>query len=547
MVLLLVALPLVAWLGRALARAVTRDRTLRLVLPAPLALTLWLSAVHAASSALGSLGVGLPVATIGLAVAGAALALRERSMRRGADDDGRRPSRALLASMVATAALLAPAAFGFWFHDEIGFTGHLSIPAALQSGVYPPRHLAMPDVPLRYHYGFDLLTACVTALTRVQLGAAIDLATLGLWCVAWSLFWALGARLVGRRSALITPALALLAGGVPLACDRPGPSVWYGVLVACGVGEQAVNAPVASYFFQHPFALGLTLAATAALLVCERRPPSRAARLFALGLVLALLSLAEIALFAATLPAVVAAEALAFGPRLRARRDLARAAVIVVVGALSLVAARLAGGFFAGADAMPPLRVDLHAGYAGALAATLVWNAKTFGVLLPLGAAGLVLARRGRVLFGLLAAGSLVVVNGVRFVGTGDIVKFATIASVALGVLGSAALARLFARPTPGRVAVGAALLAAATGASVAFLAAFALDVSAIPARDRAPTTVTRARDGDRVELTGTMAAPCCRRRRRASTRRPSRSRASGHRAWRRPGSGRAGARRRSA
>jgi hypothetical protein len=370
----------------------------------------------------------------------------------------------------------------------------------------------MPDVPLRYHYGFDLLTACVTALTRVQLGAAIDLATLGLWCVAWSLFWALGARLVGRRSALITPALALLAGGVPLACDRPGPSVWYGVLVACGVGEQAVNAPVASYFFQHPFALGLTLAATAALLVCERRPPSRAARLFALGLVLAL-----------------------------------RAAVIVVVGALSLVAARLAGGFFAGADAMPPLRVDLHAGYAGALAATLVWNAKTFGVLLPLGAAGLVLARRGRVLFGLLAAGSLVVVNGVRFVGTGDIVKFATIASVALGVLGSAALARLFARPTPGRVAVGAALLAAATGASVAFLAAFALDVSAIPARDRAPTTVTRARDGDRVELTGTMAAPCCRRRRRASTRRPSRSRASGHRAWRRPGSGRAGARRRSA
>jgi hypothetical protein len=82
MVLLLVALPLVAWLGRALARAVTRDRTLGLVLPAPLALTLWLSAVHAASSALGSLGVGLPVATIGLAVAGAALALRERSMRR---------------------------------------------------------------------------------------------------------------------------------------------------------------------------------------------------------------------------------------------------------------------------------------------------------------------------------------------------------------------------------------------------------------------------------------------------------------------------------
>jgi hypothetical protein len=128
-----------------------------------------------------------------------------------------------------------------------------------------------------------------------------------------------------------------------------------------------------------------------------------------------------------------------------------------------------------------PLRLVLHAGFADDLATTLAWNARTFGALLPLGLAGLVVARRGRVLWGLLAAGSIAVVNGVRFVGTDDIMKFATVASLALGVLGASALARLGARPSAPRRAAVAVLAAAATAASVAFLLAFALDVPGIP------------------------------------------------------------------
>jgi hypothetical protein len=481
--LLLLALPGVWLLARALTHAVTRDLGLRAVLPAGLGLCLWLAGVHAASLAAGSLVVGLPAATLALAAAGA---IAERARRRRTDPEpptGERPSPILWISMVATAALLAPAALRFWFHDELPFTGHMSTAAQMQNGVYPPRHLALPDVPLRYHYGFDLLTACLTALFRLQVDRAIDVATIGLWCLSWCLFWVLGERLSGRAGAWLTPVCALLAGGAPVACDRPGPSPWYSVTVECGAGNLSVNAPVASYFFQHPWALGLPIAATAALLLTERRAPSAAARLFALGLAVALLSLGEIVLFAGMLPALVVAEAW-YEDGLEVRRGGALLAVLAV----ALGAARLAGGFFARVPAMVPLGATLHAGFADGAAATLVWNAKTFGVLLPLGVAGLVVSRRARVLWGLLAFGSIAVVNGVRFRGTEDIMKFATLASIALGVLGSAALARLLARRSPLRVAATAALASAAAAASCAFLLAFALDLPSIPgALRRAP------------------------------------------------------------
>jgi len=36
------------------------------------------------------------------------------------------------------------------------------------------------DLPLRYHYGFDLLSASLTAVLRLPVDRAIDAATLGL-------------------------------------------------------------------------------------------------------------------------------------------------------------------------------------------------------------------------------------------------------------------------------------------------------------------------------------------------------------------------------
>jgi hypothetical protein len=473
---LLVALPGVWLLARALAHAVTRDRGLRVVLPIGLGLGLWLSAVHAASLASGSLAVGLPAATLTLAAMGALAERRRRT--REAPSTGQSPPAAMWISMAATAALVAPAALRFWFHDELPFIGHMSIAAEMQNGIYPPRHLALPDVPLRYHYGFDLFTACLTALLRLPVDRAIDVATILLWCASWCLFWILGERLAGRAGAWLTPLLALFAGGAPVGCDRPGPSPWHGVLFECGVGARSVNAPVASYFFQHPWALGIPLAATAAILLGERDPPSKRARLFALWLVLSLLSLGEITLFAALLPAIVVAGCFEGGVH-----RLRRGAALFGVAAAALCTAFLAGGFFARVPGMTPLRLTLHAGFADSAAETLGWNLRTFGALLPLGAAGIAVGLRGgRLFWALLAAGSIAIVNAVRFTGTDDIVKFATLGAIALGVLGSAALGRLAARRTAARAIATAALALAATAASAAFLVGFALDVGAIPA-----------------------------------------------------------------
>ena len=476
-VLLILALPGVWLLARAFAEKITRDPCLRAVLPVGLGLCLWLSAVHAASLVAGSLVVGLPAATV---VLGAAGVLAELGRRRRAVSDGSarwRPPLVFWLSLAVTSALLAPAAFRFWFHDELAFAGHMSTASAMQNGIYPPRHLSLPDMPFRYHYGFDLLTACLTALFRLQVDRAIDVAAMILWGASWFLLYGLGERLAGRAGAWLTPLLVLFAGGVPLGCDRPGPSVWYSAMIECGVANHSVNAPVTSYFFQHPWSLGIPVAVTAALLLTERSPPSPKLRLFAIGLVLALLSLSEIALFAAMLPAMLVAEAWYDGGF-----DLRRGAAMLGVAVGALAVAWLFGGFFARVPSGIPLRWVPHAGFADSLADTITWNAKTFGTLLPLGVAGFLVSKRGRLLWGLLAAGSIAVLNGLRFIGTEDIMKFATLASIALGVLASTALARLLGRPSAVRWAAVLVLVISATAAGGAFLAGFALDAPGIPA-----------------------------------------------------------------
>lgn len=487
--LLLLALPGVWWLARALAHAVTRDLGLRAVLPIGVAIALELLGVHLASLASGTLYVGLPAGTLALAAAGV---FAERARRSRGDTEptsGRHPSPWMLITAAATALAIAPAALRFWFHDELLPTGHLSIAAELQNGIYPPRHLAFPDLPLRYHFGFDLFSACLTAFFHVPVDRAVDVNALLLWCASWCLLWALGERLLGRGRAWLTPVLVLFGGGAPFGCEVPGPSIVYRALVECRIGRKfSANAPVTSYFFQHPWSLGIPLAITAILLFSERDAHGiggsrRArARLLAVGIALAALSLGEIVLFAGLVPALVVAEVWRDGTR-----DLRRAGPLLGVAALSVGAARLLGGFFASAPEIHPLGFELHSGFTNDARTTLIWNAQTFGVLPLLGALGLFVPSEARLLLFLLAAGSMVVVNAVRFLGTEDIMKFATLGVIALGILASAAIARLLPprgepRPAPLRTTAAAALTACATAWGWLFVLFFALDLGDIQA-----------------------------------------------------------------
>lgn len=440
--LLLLALPGVVRLGRALAAGCTNDRATRPVLALGLGLCLWIAGVHAASLVAGSLSVGLPVATLGLGAAGLSV---------GRAASGRLPGRLAVAAAIL---IVAPASLRWWFHDELPFVGHMSTAAALQNGVYPPRHLGMPDVPLRYHYGFDLVAACLTAMLRLQVDRAIDVATLALFGLSFWLF-----RALGGRATWLAPMLVLFGGGLPIACDAA--SLAERVLTGCSVRGAVVNAPVTSFVFQHPWSLGLPVAAVVALLVADERPRRPAARLFALGLALAVLSLSEIVLFAAFVPAVVVAEA---------ARGARRGAAAALAAGLALGAARVAGGFFAVGPAMAPLRFSWHAGFGDTAWASLSWNAQSYGALLPLGLVGALVARRGRVFWTSLAAGGVAIPNLVRFEGTADIAKFATVGAVALAVLGAAALARL-ASGGAARRACAATLAVAAMAHGVAFAA----------------------------------------------------------------------------
>ena len=206
------------------------------MLPHGFALAAWLLAVHVASLLGGSLRVGLPAGTLLLGAAGVLAERwrrREAAGPRGPGAEGRPPSSWMILSAAATTALLAPAAFRFWFHDELYIVGHMSVAAELQNGVYPPRYLSFPDLPFRYHYGFDVLSASLTAILHVPVNRAIDVATLGLWFMAWCLLWVLGERLLGRARAALVPFLGLLGGTMPFYCGARAQSLASYVVAGC--------------------------------------------------------------------------------------------------------------------------------------------------------------------------------------------------------------------------------------------------------------------------------------------------------------------------
>ena len=494
-----------AWLaGKIATQALTRDRGLSAVLPFGLGLCFWLLAVHVASLAAGTLHVGLPVGALFAGALGVALWLADRRQREGRAPDaaeGSAPSRWMVVGMVASLVSIAPATLRFHFHDELFIVGHMSIAAELQNGVYPPLNLSFPDLPLRYHYGFDLLVACLTALFRLSLVRAIDLATLGLWALSWCLLWTLGARLAGHRRAFLTPLLVLFGGGLPLGCEGGGSLVdaW---MAQCQRGGLGLMQSITSCFFQHPWSLGIPLATTALLLHDARPAPREAARLAVLAAVLAMLSLGEIVLFAGLCPALVVAEALGddgLAPR-RALRMLG-----VAAGATLLAWAM--GGFFTPSPDTPPLAASLALGPVHNARQLLAWHLGSFGVLLPLGVAGMfVLGRRWAVLV-LLAAGGLAVFNLVAYRYSTDMAKFATLAALALAIAGSAAIARILPaaprddggsarRARPARTAAAAVLLAAACAWGAVYAVCLALNLDALPEYfRRAP----RARPGRRA------------------------------------------------
>lgn len=497
--LLSLALPLIWLAGRALAATMGGARSARAVVAPALGLSLWLLAIHASGRLARSFSVGLVVGTLVVALGGLVAALRARG--RGVADPGPGAplSRWCWLGAVVAAGVMAPAALRWALHDELTTTGHMSIPAQLQNDTYPPRHLTFPSFELRYHYAFDLLVAVTTALTRLRVDHAIDAVLLACWGYSWCLLWVLGERLGGRRgSGFLAASVTLFGGGMPFFSGPGFPPPVATILGVFNVDDMWPNPPLTSYVFQHPWTLGLPLGLAALLVATERR--CRAApRLVVLGVLLVMLSITQFVLFL-TLTGALAAQEL-FSGGLACRRGFGRLfgaglsvgralGFAVLLAGVFLVAPRL-GGFFNAPPDGAGSGLVVHLGVTSTLRGDVVWLFVSYGLLLPLGLAGLALLPRARVLLAALIAGSLAILNLLRVEQTWDIAKFGTVAAIALSVSASAAIAWLGSRrPRVLWLPVAAALFAGATAAGVAYPVIFGLKLRGIPGlfhREAAP------------------------------------------------------------
>jgi hypothetical protein len=307
---------------------------------------------------------------------------------------------------------------------------HHAIIAHLQNGSYPPRYLYEPSLPLRYHYAFDLAGAIVTGLLRLRLDHAIDLLTIGLWPCMFLLLWRVGQHVGGRQAGLPVALTVCFAGGWPLLVPVGSPC---GICAANGLW---VNPPFIHYFFQHPWGIGVPIFC---LVVLQRaalpRLRNRSLGLGALVCSLSLLSLSETVLFVMTIATLGLIEAW----RLVRLRDREAMKILITLG-VSLLGAKLMGGFFISGN-YPAAGGLFGTGFnardfpnLGAVLGQIQWNFASFGLLLVLGAIGLLRATNEKAFLIILASLGLIISNFLVYEFSWDIVKFGTISFIVLAI-----------------------------------------------------------------------------------------------------------------
>ena len=417
-VLLLPALPGLWLAANRLTGPGLRGRDAYVPVTTMVALALWLVGTTASARVFGSFDRGLWIATTALAIGGYLMVWRSPLVcaRR------RPPASAWMWPTAVLSSLpIAIMAFGGGFFDEDFPNGHRGIIAQLQNGEYPPRNTLFPEYPLRYHYGFNVVCAGMTAMTRMSVSNAMDTVVVVCWALSWCLLWVLGDRLAwrgaGKWTALATlwgsGGMAVMAWYLVSSSDRPISALLVGKHMS--VADLAINPCVLAYFFQKPFALGIPLALAVLYVSADHRLEWRHYRGLVLCVLLAALSVAHAVLFVVILPSLAVSEV--FGAR--------RWGVLWTVAGSLLLAAVMGGMLFTGLPEGASIGLETRVWpLKNGFFSVLTWHAVTFGALLPLGFAGFFFLRRQRLLFALLTAGCLIVPNLVRYQHTWDIVKF---------------------------------------------------------------------------------------------------------------------------
>jgi hypothetical protein len=463
-VLLTLALPGVWLLGWQLAGGLAVGPNLRHLLAPAAALAALVVAVGALGRASGSFRFALCAGTLALAAMGAAWRWRDKGGGAGEaapSDDGAASGRRLVLTGAIAALPVAYLTLAADFFDDFNPTGHRSLVAQFQNDVFPPRHQVFPEYPFRYHYGFNLVAAALTAFFRLPVPWAIDLLVIGGFLWSWCLAWRLGERLAGPRAGAWTALAALLGGGAFFWLIGYADWAKDGA-VGRVVGGNRLNFPVVMYFFQKPFAIGFPLALALMRAAAAPAEPRRWwRRTWLLAVVLAALYLVQEALFV-TVGLSLAAQELIAQRKPRALAPFALALALAVPLGGVLFAAMPAG------DGLP-LRLRFWPAQ-GDPGGVLAWYLLTTGLLVPLGIAGLFRMTALRTFFALLMAGSFAAPLVFEDPFSWDIVKLATIGQLAAGLAAGPALAQMAAARSGPRLAVLALTVALIVASPLGYL-----------------------------------------------------------------------------
>lgn len=445
----------------------------RKVLAPAIGLATWLVTLHCCSLICGTIVWGIVAANVILAVW---VVLYLYGHRRSlvdlclslCDPSDRLPKSFWLAVLVAS-GLVAPGIFRFHLHDEILPLGHMSIIAQMQNGVYPPRHLQFPADELRYHYGFNLLATWITAVLRVRIDVAIDLVTLFLWAYSAALLWVFGDRLVNRNkwSGWLMVFITLFGGGLPWLWGQCAnlSSVLFSL---CEHQSGAMNPPLISFFFQHPWSLGIPLGIAVLYLyplmvsggLGLKNYFSLIALFFALAISQMVLFLAFISIFIFC----------CFVPRMcggGVAEGRARRRTVLILLTVAVVASRLHCMFLAPYDD-GSLGIIIRDYSWSFFRGVLWWDICTFGIPLVMAILAVISSNSlFRLPLTLLAFGALFIFNVFEYRFSWDICKFGAAASFGFGLLASIFCIELLGRISRG-VLVFAVILAVNAGAGYA-------------------------------------------------------------------------------
>jgi hypothetical protein len=435
-----------------------RERNLARLLAPGVAISLWMLSIHLTALASGSFWIGLFGGTLWVVALPYAL---QRPEPPDVVDGPELGKGVWIAAGLAVLAMLGTE-LRLMAHDEYLITGHLSIPEEMLNGFYPPRHLAFPQFELRYHYGFDVLSAAVAALfAQPSMRVVVHAITLLLWGYTACLAWCLGRRWTGvAAGGPIAAAVILFAGGFPYLCRAPLPIAEY-LEGDCEGLDIHLTPPVPSIFLQHPWSLGIPLMLCLLLLFAEVRGSSRMWWACSSLLMLAL-SLSQLVLYGGLLVAA-GLQLTVYGTG----RLVMRAFRATMWASTLTVLAGLMHGFFAKPLEPQSLSLELRPFWSFPPAELALWLLQSFGLVLLLGPVGIAFLRKGRLLVGTVTALSLGAFLMFNYPNSWDIIKFSMAAMVGLAIGTAGLLARGWSRPPLWRApALAAVLLVPALGVS---------------------------------------------------------------------------------